>query len=147
MVQASLVRGPCLGQLPPPVDQRLALARHGAQGDGHVTGVDLAEPATPLARHAHRLGPRLGKARGIAPQHTLGVSQGRGDVSRQLLASGHLFPRSPAHAAVQGQAVLAKAIRARCDICAFHLREQATNIGLGLLIECLAAAGLNGSIR
>jgi hypothetical protein len=44
---------------------------------------------------------------------------------------------------LQGQAVLAKAIRDRFDIFAVHIREQATEIGMGMLLEFLAAEGLN----
>ena len=143
VVQAGFVRGPGCGQRQPPVDQRMARARHGAQGDGHLTVVALPEPATPLARHAHRRGPRRGTARGIAHQHTLGVSHVLGDLARQLLASGPSCPRGPAHEALQGQAVLATARRDRCDIFAFHSREQTTERGMGMLREFLAAAGLN----
>jgi hypothetical protein len=44
---------------------------------------------------------------------------------------------------LQGQAVLSKAIRDRFDIFAFHIREQTTDRGMGMLIEFLAAEGLN----
>ena len=141
LVPPGLGRGPGGGQRQPQGDQRLARARHVAQGDGTWTGVDLAAPAPPLARHAHRRGPSLGNARGIAHQPPRGMSPGLGDVSRPLLTSGPLLPRSPAHAALQGQAVLAKAIRDRGDICACHSREQTTEKGMGMLLAFWAAEG------
>src|SRR5215831_5085980 len=39
-----------------------------SQVDGDLTVVDLAQAAAPLARHTHRLGSRLGKARGVENQ-------------------------------------------------------------------------------
>jgi hypothetical protein len=59
------------------------------------------------------------------------------------LAYGPILPRGPANEALQGQAVLSKAIRDRFDIFAFHIREQATDRGMGMLLEFLAAEGLN----
>src|SRR4029450_12781128 len=104
--------------------------RHVAQVAGDLTVVDLAQAAAPLARHTHRLGSRLGQARGVEDQYALGVAQVRGDLSRQLLAQGPLLPRSPANEALQGETVLSKAIRDRFDIFAFHIREQATDVGM-----------------
>ena len=142
-VQAGLVHGPFFGQIQAHVDQGMARARHVAHVDGDLTGVDLAQAATPLARHPHRLSTRLGKPSGIEHQHAVGLSQVLCDLARQLLAQGHILPRSPANAALQGQAVLSKAIRNRFDIFAFHIREQSTDRGMGMLVGLLATEGLD----
>ena len=106
-----------------------------------MTVVDLAQPATPLARHAHRLGPGLGKARGIEHQDAISLAELLGDLSGQLLAQGGILPRRPANEALQGQAVLSKAIRDRFDIFAFQIREQAIDVGVSMLVGFLAAEG------
>ena len=55
------------------------------------------------------------------------------DLADQLLAQGFIVPLAPADEALQGQAGLPKTIGNRFDVFAFDVRQQTTDIGLGML--------------
>jgi hypothetical protein len=57
------------------------------------------------------------------------------------MAQGGIVPLIPADDALQGQAGLAKAIRNRCDVCAFDVRQQATDREFGVLSGGLTLEG------
>ena len=103
-----------------------------------MTVVHLAQPATPLPGDPHRLPTGLRKPRGIAHQHAIGLSHMRLDVVPQRLSQGRIVPRTPADAALQGQAGLAKTLGNRCDILAFDIRHEATDSGCGVVLGGLS---------
>ena len=121
-VQAGLLLRPRCGQGQTPVHQGMLFARDIAQGDGDLTVIELAQAATPLARHADRLGTGCDQGGRIAHQPALGVPQLLRDLACQLLAQGGIIPRSPAHEALQGQPALSEAVRDRFDVFACHIR-------------------------
>jgi hypothetical protein len=141
LVQAGLLLGPRYGQGQAPVHQGRLCARDLAQLNGHLTVIDLAQAATPLARHAYRLGTGLAKRGRIDPHHALGWSQWCRDVACHLLAQGGIIPRRPANEALQRQPIVAEAVRDRCDVFACHIRQQATPRGLGMRRGFLTAEG------
>jgi hypothetical protein len=65
------------------------------QIDAHLAILELAESATPLTRHTYRLGPLLGKGRGIEHDHAVRFAQVvanlRGKrLEQALIVPGHL---------------------------------------------------------
>src|SRR5439155_1520050 len=68
VVQTRLVWGPRFGQGQPQGHHGRARARAVAQSARDVTVVDFAQPAAPLARHAHRVSPGFGNGRRSQPQ-------------------------------------------------------------------------------
>ena len=136
-VQARRILGPFFWQIQPGVDQGVPLAGDIAQGDGYLAVIDFAQTATPLTGYAHRLPTGLGKPRRIEHQHPIALSQVRLDLAPQLLAQGGIVPRVPPNEALQREARLAQTIGDRFDVFAFHVRQQATHIGFGMLIGSL----------
>ena len=119
----------------------MALARDVPQRDRDLTMVDVAQAATPLACHAHRVGPGRGKGRRLQHQHAIGLAQGLRDLARQCLPQEGSIPLGPADEAVEGEAIVSKAIRHGCDVFAFQIREQALDIGMSMLRRFLTAEG------
>src|SRR5712692_4180110 len=133
-VQAGCILGPFFGQKKPLVHQGVALSGDVAQVHGHLTVVDFAQTTTPLPGHPYRLATRLGKPRGIEHQHTIALSQVHRDLTSQCRPQWLIVPRIPANKSLQGQARVAKTIRNRCDVFAFKVRQQTTDIGFGVLL-------------
>jgi hypothetical protein len=98
-----------------------------------LAGVNFAQAATPLTGHAYRLATGLGKPRGIEHQHSITLSQVRLDLTAQLLSQGLIVPLMPANEALKRQTGLAKTIGNRFDVFALDIRQQATDIGFGVL--------------
>src|SRR2546421_407863 len=99
--------------------------------------------AVPSHRHPHGLGPGLCKRRGIEHEHAIGLSQLLCNLADQLLAQGGVIPLCPTDEALERQALLAKSVCDRFHVFAFHVRQQATDIGAGMLMECLTAQGFD----
>src|SRR5512135_3439944 len=58
-----------------------------------LTVLDLAEPAAPLPRHAHTLGPLLGERRGIEHDHAVRRAEVRPDLTGQRQEERLVLPR------------------------------------------------------
>ena len=80
---AALVACPLLGQGQAKVEQGMVLAGDIPHEHAHLAGVDLAPVATPLALHAHRMRPPLGKAARIKGDDAIGFAQPLGHFSDQ----------------------------------------------------------------
>jgi hypothetical protein len=63
------------------------------------------------------------------------------------MAQGLIVPLCRADEALQGQAGLAKTIRNRFDVFAFDVRQEATDIGFGVLISCLTMEGFDKGLH
>jgi hypothetical protein len=133
-VQAGFILGPFFGQEKPLVHQSVALSGDVAHVNGHLTTVHFAQTTTPLPGHTHRLATGLGKPRGIEHQHAVSLSQVRLDLTSQRRSQARIVPRIPANKSLQGQARQAKTIRNRFHVFAVKVRQQATDIGFGVLI-------------
>ena len=140
-VQTCSGLGPRFGQGQPHIHQGMARARDVPQIDRDLTMVDFAQAATPLACHAHRVGPGRGKGRRIHHHHAIGLAQVLRDLACQFLPQEGILPLGPADEALEGEAILSKAIRNGCDVFAFQIREQALDLGMSMLRRFLAAEG------
>jgi hypothetical protein len=90
---SSLVACPLLGQGQAKVEQGMVLAGDLPHENAHLAGVDLAPVATPLALHAHRMRPPLGKAARIKGDDAIGFAQPFGHFSDQHRDQRAMIPR------------------------------------------------------
>src|SRR6185312_11233339 len=81
-----------LGKIKSRVNDRVFLSRSVCHVDSDLTVLDLPDPAAPLTRHADRLGPLLGKARGVEHEHAIRFTQFRTDLSRQCHEQRPMVP-------------------------------------------------------
>src|SRR5262249_61071227 len=88
------VPGPILGQVEAAREQGLAVAADVGQEDAHLTVLDLAQAAAPLAGDAARRGPLLGGTRAIDDENGVGGGDLLPDVGPQL-GPGVLRPPAP----------------------------------------------------
>ena len=82
------VLGPFLRKIKTYIDDRMFFPRDVSHVDAHLAVLDLAEPAAPLLGDAHRLGPFLGKRRGVEHDHAVGFAQLLADLGCQCLSNG-----------------------------------------------------------
>src|SRR3954452_18526661 len=61
--------------------------------DAALAVLDLAEPAAPLPRHSHRLGPLLGERRGVEDDHAVRLPQVLADLTGERGKEGRMVPR------------------------------------------------------
>ena len=71
----------------------MILSRDVRHVNADLAVLDLAVPTAPLPRHAHTLGPLLGKRRGVEHEHTIRLAKivadltGQGQKQRRMLPS------------------------------------------------------------
>src|SRR5262249_6246908 len=99
------VPGPILGQVEAAREQGLAVAADVGQEDAHLTVLDLAQAAAPLAGDAARRGPLLGETRAIDDENGVGVADLLLDVAPQLGQDVVVTPAAGADEQLEGPAV------------------------------------------
>lgn len=122
------VLGPFLRQIQSSVYQDVVDPRHVGHVDGDLAVVDLAQTATPLAGHAHRLLALLGKRRRIKHDHAIVFAKFRADLPSQLRHQRRVVPRGAAHEVLQRVALLVVAVRNRLHVLALQIRQQAADV-------------------
>src|SRR5271165_227138 len=88
------VLGPVLVKIKTYINNRMFFPREVAHVDTHLAVVDLAEPATPLLGDPHRLGPFLGKPRGVKHDYAVGFAQLLADLGCQCPEHRLMVPRN-----------------------------------------------------
>ncbi len=90
------------------IEQGLAARAGVGQEDAHLTVVELAQTATPLAGDPAGLLPLLGEGGTVQDEGRVGMPQFRADVAAQLLPDGAVVPAAGADEELQGSALLAR---------------------------------------
>src|SRR3954469_21112761 len=110
----------------------MALARYVGHEDADLAVVDLAVAATPLPRHADRLGPLLGERRGVEDEHAIGFAQVLADLTCQGGKQRPVVPRYFPDELLQALAPLVVKIADRLAGLALELGQEPRHVGGGM---------------
>src|SRR5271166_4401952 len=118
------VLGPLLGKIKTYINNRMFCSSNVTHVDAYLATLDLAQAAAPLLGDPHRLGPFLGKPRGIKHDDAVGLAQFPADLGGQCPEHWLMVPGDLANELLNPLSLLIQKVRDPFAGLAFQLRHQ-----------------------
>src|SRR5271165_5584534 len=118
------VLGPLLGKIKTYINNCMFYSSNVTHVDTYLAVVDLAEPATPLLGDPHRLGPFLGKPRGVKHDDAIGFAQVLANLGCQCPEHRLMVPGNLSNELLNPLPLLIEEVRDSFTSLAFQLRHQ-----------------------
>ncbi len=129
---AFLVVGPFPRQGEPEVHQGVFGVGDLTEEDAHLTVLDLAEPAAPLALHAHRGGALLGEGRGVEDEHGVGLPDRDDNLAGPFADERFVVLIDLTEEPLDDLAVAVVTVGEGLGVLALDVGEQSGEIGVGM---------------